>query len=97
MDAIVNYIKPELLILVPVLYFVGMGFKNSKTIADNRIPILLGVCGIVLSSLYVVATSALENWQAGFLAAFTAATQGILAAGCSVYIDQIIKQKNKPE
>lgn len=25
---IIEYIKPELLILIPVLYFIGMGLKN---------------------------------------------------------------------
>lgn len=36
-----NYIKSELLILVPVLYIVGLGFKKSK-IPDKWMTIYFG-------------------------------------------------------
>lgn len=97
MQTIMSFIKPELLVLVPVLYFIGAGLKKSQAFPDSRIPMVLGVCGILLAALYVAAASTLDSWQAGLLAAFAAATQGILAAGCSVYINQMIKQKNKEE
>lgn len=51
-----NYIKSELLILVPVLYIVGLGFKKSK-IPDKWIPFILGITGIVLSVVWVIATT----------------------------------------
>ena len=35
-----EYIKPELLILAVVLYFVGMGIKNTELIKDKYIPII---------------------------------------------------------
>ena len=35
-----EYISPELLVLVPVMYFVGIAIKKSK-IKDNLIPLLL--------------------------------------------------------
>ena len=92
-----NYIRPELLILVPVLYFVGLAAKKSETVADKRIPLLLGGAGVALSCLYVLAASALGSWQDGLMAAFVAITQGILAAGGSVYIDQVVKQAKKVE
>ena len=97
MDAILSYIKPELLVLVPVLYFLGAGLKKAEAFPDNRIPLVLGIAGILLAALYVAATSALDSWQAGLLAGFAAATQGILTAGCSVYVNQLIKQKGKGE
>ena len=94
MQDITNYIKPELLVLIPVLYFVGIGIKKSA-MSDKYIPLLLGCIGIVLSALWVFATSTVMGGQAIALAAFTAITQGVLAAGASVYIDQLIKQANK--
>ena len=97
MENIMEYIRPELVILIPVLYFVGVGLKKSESVPDKHIPVILGVCGILLAALYVVATSALDSWQAGIMAAFVAATQGILAAGCSVYINQVGKQGGKDE
>ena len=57
-----TFIKPELLILVPVLYIMGMGIKKSK-VADNRIPLILGLIAIFLSTLWVFTTSDIRNWQ----------------------------------
>ena len=96
MQDITNYIKPELLVLIPVLYFVGIGIKKSA-MSDKHIPLLLGCIGIVLSALWVFATSTVVGGQAIALAAFTAITQGVLAAGASVYIDQLIKQAHREE
>ena len=31
MDYLTNYIKPELLILIPVLYLIGIGLKKSQS------------------------------------------------------------------
>jgi hypothetical protein len=95
MEAIMNYITPELLVLVPVLYFVGMGLKKAGWFADNLIPAALGCAGVVLSLLYVLAASPLSGWQDGLLAAFTAIVQGVLCAGCSVFINQLVKQAKK--
>ena len=53
MDAILSYIKPELLVLVPVLYFLGAGLKKAEAFPDNRIPLVLGIAGILLAALYV--------------------------------------------
>lgn len=90
-----NYIKPELLVLVVVLYFVGMALKNGKTVKDNYIPYILGAVGIVLSALWVLATCTLNGYQSVLLAVFTAIVQGVLVAGASVYTNQLIKQVTK--
>ena len=91
-----DYIKPELLVLIPVLYLMGMGIKKSA-VADKLIPTLLGLAGVVLAALYVLATSELGTAQDIALAMFTAITQGVLVAGASVYVNQIIVQSNKEE
>lgn len=91
-----QYIKPELLILIPVLYLIGTAIRNSNI--DNRhIPILLGLCGIFLSALYLFASESIIGSQAVATALFTAITQGILVAGASVYINQLVKQTKKED
>lgn len=87
MDNIQEYIKPELLILVPVLYVIGMIIKNTELIKDKYIPVILGLTGILLSTLYVLATEGVS-----LMGAFTAITQGILVTGVAVYVNQLIKQ-----
>jgi len=91
-----EFVKPELLILIPVLYLVGAGLKVSK-FKDNLIPISLGVIGIILSFIYVFATSTIAVKQDVLMAIFISLTQGILVAGCSVYFNQIYKQIKKGE
>lgn len=96
MEEIMSYVKPELLILVPVLYFIGAALKRSA-VPDKWIPLSLGAAGVILAVLYVLATSPLDGWQSGAMAAFVALTQGILAAGLSVYVNQVAKQAGKEE
>ena len=91
-----DYIKTELLILIPVLYFIGIGLKKSK-LPDKWIPIVLGVSAIVLSAVWVVATADISDLQEAASAIFTAVTQGFLVAGASVYVNQLHVQANKEE
>ena len=88
---IIDYIKPELLVLVAVLYIVGMALKKSA-VNDRFIPAILGVAGVLLSLIYVIGTTAVTTPQEIALAAFTAVTQGVLVAGASVYVNQLFKQ-----
>lgn len=97
MEQIVNYVKPELLIVTVVLYFIGMGLKKAQTVKDKNIPLTIGVVGIMLCTIWVFATCAIANPQDIAMAAFTAITQGILVAGLSTYINQLIKQSSKEE
>jgi FtsH-binding integral membrane protein len=92
-----DYIKAELLVLIPVLYAVGEWIKTSKI--DNRyIPLILGVSGIVLSIIYVLPVSDLScGWRGVLLSIFTAVTQGVLCAAASVYANQLIKQMSNSE
>ena len=71
---VMNFIKPELLILVPVLYTVGLGIKKSK-VSDNYIPLILGIVSIFLSTLWVISTSDIKNWQDAVYAVFISITQ----------------------
>ena len=90
-DLLKEFIKPELLILVPVLYLIGIAIKKSD-IQDKHIPSYLGGTGIFLSILYLVGTNPINTTQAILALIFTGITQGILIAGASVYVHQLIKQ-----
>ena len=92
-----NYIKRELLIVSIVVYFVGMGIERREEKKVKYIPIILGIVGVLISAIYVVATSAFNGYQSILMAIFTSIVQGILVAGLSVYANQIIKQTKKSE
>lgn len=97
MEQVMNYVKPELVVVAAVLYFIGIALKKSQTVADKYIPIVLGALGMIICGIYVVATCSLSGMQNVAMAIFTAIVQGILVAGLSTYINQIIKQANKEE
>lgn len=79
-----EYIQPELLILIPVLYLIGYALKKTTIISDKFIPVILGLAGIVLTVCYELST--------GQFNLFAAITQGVLCAGASTYANQIYKQ-----
>lgn len=97
MDQIMNYVKPELIVVAIVLYFLGMALKQAQSVKDKYIPLLLGGVSIVLCAIWVLATSEIGNGQQVAMAIFTAITQGILVAGLSTYVNQIKKQVHKDE
>lgn len=92
---ILEFIKPELLILIPVIYMIGHAMKKSNKIKDNSIPAILGLVGVLMALLTVLSTSTIAGYKDFLAAIFAAVTQGILCAGTSVYINQFLKQKNK--
>ena len=89
-----DYIKTELLILVPVLYFIGMGLKKSK-LADKWIPLFLGLISVGLSALWVIAISEIICVKGTVYAVFTSIPQGVLFAGACVYSNQLYIPSHK--
>ena len=63
MEAIMDYVKPELMVVAVVLYLVGMALKKTERISDKYIPVILGIFGIMLALLYVIATSTVTGIQ----------------------------------
>lgn len=92
-----NYIKPELLVLVPVLVFAGYCLKTSTAVKDKLIPALLAAAGIVLAAVYVLASTSIATPQDAASAVFTAIVQGVLCAAGAVFADQVVKQGRKDE
>lgn len=91
-----EYIKPELLVLIPVLYLIGKGIKHME-IKDKYIPAILGAVAVALSVVWVLASADLGTAQNVLLAVFTAITQGILTAGAAVYGNELFQQMKKEE
>lgn len=92
-----NYIKPELIVVAIALYFLGLWLKQAAFIKDKYIPLVLGIVGIFVCGIWVMATATFATGQDIALALFTAIVQGILVAGLSTYANQIIKQIWKDE
>lgn len=92
---IMNYIKPELVVVAIVLYIIGVGIKKTESIKDKYIPYILGAGGILLAAIWVLANSPLGTMQEILMAVFTSIVQGILVAGLSTYVNQLFKQAKK--
>lgn len=91
-DMLKELIKPELMVVVPVLYLLGVGIRKSVLVNNKDIPLILGGSGVILSTLYLVGTCECTSWKHALVMVFMGITQGILEAGASVYINQLFKQ-----
>ena len=58
-----DYVKPELLVVAVVLYFIGMWLKQSETVKDKYIPLINGPIGVAICAIYVFATCACGSGQ----------------------------------
>lgn len=85
-----EYIAPELFVLIPVLYLIGMALKRFEGFSDKFIPIVLGVIGIIIAMAYEFSILGF-SWAA----VYASMIQGVLCAGCAVYGNQIVKQASK--
>ena len=97
MEQITEYIKPELLVVVFVLYIFGAGLKKTTLIRDKYIPLILGAAGIGLCTVWVLASCPLGSPREIAMAVFTSVVQGILVAGAGTYVNQVVKQMKKEE
>ena len=51
MEQLVNYVKPELLIVAVVLYFMGIFLKEAQPVKDKYIPLILGGISVVVCAV----------------------------------------------
>ncbi len=86
-----DYIKPEFLVLIPVLWFIGWVIKKSQ-IKNCVIPFILVALSVVLCLVYLLATSDLNGIKNVLMCVFLSFTQGVITTACAVFGDQIIKQ-----
>lgn len=79
-----NYISDNALVLIPCIYIIGLVLKQSLTISDKYIPLILLVFGEI-GALMLMGVNA------------NAVIQGILITGATVYANQVVKQVGKSE
>lgn len=91
-DLILNYVKPELLVLIPILYLIGLALKKASFIKDKFIPLILGILGVVLVFVYLIS---IKGWRTELIG--MSIVQGVLVAAGAVYGNNIIKQLIKRE
>lgn len=92
-----EFLKPELLLLIPVIYIIGMITKRLSFINDKYIPLITTACSLILTFVYVFATSSLKSYEMLLLAIFESLTQSILISGTATFTNQLIKQFGKKE
>ncbi len=97
MENLMEFVKPELLVVAVVLYFVGLGLEKAQAVKEKLIPLILGGAGILICGIYVFATCSCTGPGAIAMAFFTSITQGILVAGASYYVRQVTVQLKKKE
>ncbi|MDQ0158948.1 phage holin family protein [Alkalibacillus salilacus] len=81
---IMDYVVEKALILIPVLMIIGKMIKQMEIVPNKFIPAILLAIGLGLSLLL-------------FGLNVDAVVQGVLVTGASVYVHQVIKQKDKEE
>lgn len=87
----IKLVKPELLMLVPVLNALGTILKKSRC-RNNNIPMILGIVSILLCSMHSYAVNKPSSWV---LFIYENISQGLLIAAASVYGHQIYCKSNK--
>lgn len=92
MDLFNHYARSELMILVPVLYFITMLIYKSN-IPDFKISIIVTAISVTLSILYSVAVVDIFSVSTFLLAIFSGFTQGVLFAGASMFAGLIFNPK----
>lgn len=87
-----EFIKPELLLLIPICYALGLWFKGIEGIKNWLIPFILSGISIGVCFLYLLASefTAVGNLVAAYI--FTSLTQGILCAAAAVFAANLVKQ-----
>lgn len=89
MDQVLQFIRPELFVVVIVCYCLGLFLKNIPKIKDWLIPLILLVSSILMCIFYM--TLAIEKvWSLEIV--FLSIMQGILCAAVSVFGNEILKQ-----
>lgn len=86
-----QYIKAELLILVPILNMAGALLKSS-TIKNKYIPYLLTILSILFCFMY---EAIFHPERKGLQFIFDSIIQGILISSLSVYNHQLFSQIQK--
>lgn len=90
MEVLINFIRPELLILIAVLWCFGLFLKRMPWFKDDwAIPFILLLMGIVFTILYLAIILS-EGFNR--VTILMGIIQGILIAAVAVFFNEAVKQ-----
>lgn len=84
---LLDFIKPALLILVPILWMLGNRLKESKHVEDWKIPFWLMGLAIIFALSYVLITEGVQP-----MAVWMGIVQGLAIAMLQGYLFNVTKQ-----
>lgn len=90
-----EYIRSELLILVPVLYIITKNL-DSSSINKRWIPIILMLISVVLAGIYTFASVDISSLRNILMALFSTVVQGVLLSGTTVFSGLLAQSMKKP-
>lgn len=90
MEQIMQYIRPELFILIVFIWVVGLFLKKVPWFTDEwKIPFILWAIALIFTILYVAVVIGEGFTAPVFIANII---QGTLIAGVAVFFNELIKQ-----
>lgn len=87
LQMLVEFVKPALLILVPILWMLGNRLKESKQIEDWKIPFWLMGLAIIFALSYVLITEGIQP-----MSFWMGIVQGLAIAMLQSYMFTLTKQ-----
>lgn len=79
-----QYVRSELLVVVPVLYILARILSSSK-VANRKIPIILLLVSVTLAGIYTFAVVPVNDFKTVLMAVFSSLIQGVLLSGSAVF------------
>ena len=89
MEQIMNYVKPELIVVAIVLYFCGMALKQTQVVKDKYIPMLLGAGGMYL--YYYRMSLKKFGGITGDLAGYFLQMCELIMAACVILVEGVLR------
>ncbi len=89
-EFIYQYISTDLFILIPVLFFIRSLLKKSN-IKQYKLQYILTAISVILTNIYTIANTQINNLKEFLSAIFSGFCQGILISGASIFLKQIKK------
>ena len=90
-----QYLKPELLILIPVLYILSNLIKQFSCFCKAAANLTVCLIGIALACLYVLSAGQIHGLLEWMDTIFSMVTQGILAYGVSTGLQYVVERQQK--
>lgn len=91
-----EYVRSELLVIVPVLYIIARNLNASK-INKQLIPMVLMAIAVIMAGIYTFATVDTSTIHMFLMAVFSTLVQGILLSGTAVFGGILAQTVGKPK